>query len=135
MPDPAVNAESQLNQALQEWRRLAEAEGEAIQLCNWPLVSECQNALRDLQPRILEFSRSAREQWANLGSQRHGKQEALRQALGGLIEIESRNYARLTALRQTAMARLEQLETASRTLRQVHRSYAPKAPAAWSSFS
>ena len=130
-----MDAESQLASALTEWRRLAEAEGEGIRLSNWSLVSECQNALRELQPKILECSRSARKEWAGQGSRLRSKEESLRQTIGGLIEIESRNYARLTALRQTALARIEQLESTSRTLRQVQRSYAPDAKSAWTSFS
>jgi hypothetical protein len=130
-----VNAETQLQDALQEWQRLAEAEGEAIRVSNWALVAECQKALRDLRPKLNEFTRTAREEWASLGAQARSKQDALRLALGGLIEIESRNYARLTALRQSAESRLEQLESASRTLRQVRRSYSSAAPAAWTSFS
>ena len=130
-----MNAETQLHQTLQEWRRLAETEGQAISNCNWPLVAECQNALRNLQPKISEFTQTARQEWAGLGPQQRSRQDTLRQVIGGLIEIESRNYARLTALRQTAQSRLEQLESAGRTLRQVHRSYSPGTPAAWTSFS
>jgi hypothetical protein len=130
-----MNAETQLHQALQEWRRLAEVEGEAIRSRNWPLVAECQDALRDLQPNIDEFTRKARQEWAGLGSQQQSSLETLRQTLGGLIELESRNYARLTALRHGARTRLEQLESAGRTLRQVQRSYSPGTPAAWTSFS
>ena len=130
-----MQGETQLHQALQEWRRLAEAEGEAIHTCNWALVAECQHALRELQPTINQFTQTARQEWAGLGLEQRSRQDALRQTIGSLIQIESRNYARLTALRQTTQSRLEQLEAASRTLRQVHRSYAPGTPAAWSSFS
>ena len=85
-----MNAETQLQDALQEWQRLAEAEGEAIRVSNWALVAECQKALRDLRPKLNEFTRTAREEWASLGAQARSKQDALRLALGGLIEIESR---------------------------------------------
>ena len=51
-----MNATDDLTAAYQEWRRLAEAEGEAIRVCDWGLVSACQKALQLLQGRITRLS-------------------------------------------------------------------------------
>jgi ElaB/YqjD/DUF883 family membrane-anchored ribosome-binding protein len=130
-----MNADTQLHQVLQEWRRLAEAEGEAIRSCNWSLVAECQEALRALQHTVTQLRQTARETWTDSGAESRNRQEAFRQAVSALIEIESRNHAQLSALRQDAQSKISQLESASHTLRRVHRSYSPALPAAWTSFS
>jgi hypothetical protein len=130
-----MSAESHLRNAYQEWRRLAETEGEAIRDGNWPLVSDCQNALHHLQRQILGHAQQAKEEWTRLGADQVQKESSLRQVILELIEIESRNNRLLDEVRHTAQTRLEQLTQASHTLRQVQRSYAPAQPTAWSSLS
>jgi hypothetical protein len=60
-----MSADRDLQNSYREWRRLAEAEGEAIRAGNWMLVFDCQNVLRQLQPRIVR-QRLAREELAKL---------------------------------------------------------------------
>jgi hypothetical protein len=130
-----MSAENQLQDAYREWRRLAETEGDAIRNRNWPLVSDCQNALEQLQPQIVRFTQQAQEEWTRLGADRAGQEKSFRAMVAELIEIESRNKELLDQVRHEAQSRFGQLSQASHTLRQVQRSYAPAQPTAWTSFS
>ena len=130
-----MSADSQLRDAYKEWRRLAETEGEAIRSGNWLLVADCQNALQQLQPQILDHMQDAQEEWSRLGLDRAAKEKSFRAIVAELIEIERRNNASLDAARQASLAQFAQLEQAGRTLRQVQRSYAPPPSSAWTSFS
>jgi len=56
-----MSAGHELQNAYQEWRRIAEAEGEAMRQRNWPAVAECQNALEKLQPRIVQITNDTRQ--------------------------------------------------------------------------
>jgi hypothetical protein len=130
-----MSADNQLLNACNEWRRLAESEGEAIRARNWNLVADCQKALRQFQPLIARFACDAREEWTRLGPIREAKENSLRATIAELIEIETRNNALLDRLRETARAKIGQLEQAGRNLRQIHRFYARSFPASWSSVS
>ena len=130
-----MSADTQLQDAYQEWRRVAEAEGEAIRNNNWPLVHDCQAALQQLQPRIIRCTEEAQHEWTQLGLDRTTKEKDLRSVVTGLIELEWRNNALLNVLHQTAKSEMGELEQAGQNLRRVQRSYAPARPAVWSSFS
>jgi hypothetical protein len=130
-----MSADAQLQDAYQEWRRLAEAEGDAIRTSNWHLVHNCQNALQQLKPRIIRCTDAAQHEWTRLGVDRAAKEEDLRRIVTGLIELEWRNNAMLSILYQTAKVEMGELERAGHNLRRVQRSYAPARPAVWTSFS
>jgi hypothetical protein len=130
-----MSADNQLQNACKEWRRLAETEGEAIRSGNWLLVADCQNALQQLQPRITLDVQDARQEWARLGADRAAKEQFFRGMAAELLEIERQNNAALNAAKQAALAQFGQLEHATRTLHQVHRTYAPPQSPAWTSFS
>lgn len=130
-----MSAENHLQDAYREWRRLAETEGDAIRNRNWPLVSDCQNALQQLQLQIVRHTQQAQEEWTRLDVDRAEKEKSFRVMVLELIEIESRNNELLDQVRQVAQTRLGQLSQASHTLRQVQRSYAPAQPTGWTSFS
>ncbi len=125
---------NELQKAFREWHRLARAEGEAIRTGNWPLVADCQNALQQLQPRILRCLEEARQECARPGVDSH-ENEGIRTLIAELIEIENQNNALLHTLRGTLQTQLGQLEQSGHTLRQIQRSYAPARPPVWSSFS
>jgi len=129
-----MNADRDLHQACQEWRRLAEAEGEAIRAGNWLVVHDCQNALRDLQPRLSELNLQARQEWSRQGCEQE-KDKNLLTVIHSLIELERRNYTWLNVRREAARAHLDQLEQAGRDLKRIRHSYAPAQHATWSSFS
>ncbi|MFO1487716.1 MAG: hypothetical protein U1F65_04490 [Verrucomicrobiota bacterium] len=130
-----MSADHELNEAYQEWRRLAEAEGQAIQTCNWSLLSACQKALQNLQGRITTLSAAARAEWKKLGAAQKQREEQVNATIFQLIELEKRNNTLLKAIRETTHQRLEQLDRAGKNLKRVHRMYSSDAPVGWSSFS
>ena len=119
-----MNAERELHQMCEEWRRLAEAEGEAIRAGNWPFVDDCQQAMKKLQPRMLQ-----------LQTESTTDPHALRALAANLIEIESRNQTCLDARRAAVTEQLANLGETARKLKRLKRSYAPGAPATWTSLS
>jgi len=130
-----MSCEQQLEDAYQEWRRLAEAEGEAIRNRNWLVVADCQNALKRLQPEIIRRTDGAHAEWSRNGVNRESRENHVRGVITELIEIERRNGEWLDDARRVAQSQITQLEQAGATLRQIQRSYAPAPAAAWTSFS
>jgi hypothetical protein len=130
-----MNANCDLKESYREWRRLAEAEGEAIRAGNWMLVFDCQNALRQLQPRIARQSEAARLEWANLGLDSGTMEKDLNTIIHSLIELERRNNSLIHARRALGQEELAKLEMASLILKRIQRSYAPANSASWNSFS
>jgi hypothetical protein len=131
----SITADAALLEAYQDWRRLAELEGEAIGARDWTQVADCQNRLAALQPHIDRLTRQVREEWERSGLDRAEKENQLREIISGLIELETQNIAALTAAKQTARQRLDELDGARQNLRRVQRSYSPLRPAMWNSFS
>jgi hypothetical protein len=130
-----MNADRALQDAYQEWRRLAEAEGEAISAGHWTLLFDCQNALRRLQPLIIRRTAEARREWEQNGLDCREKENTLCTLVKSLIELERRNYSLLEDRRHTAEMELAKLEEASLALRRIQRSYAPARSSFWTSFS
>jgi hypothetical protein len=130
-----MTTDHELTAAYDEWRRLAEAEGQAIQTCNWGLLSACQSALKNLQERISKLSESARKEWKKLGAARVVKEKNLNATIHELIALEHRNSILLQAIRETAEQKLRELDGASRNLKRIHQSYTGQSAAAWTSFS
>ena len=129
------SGEAQLFEAYQEWRRLAELEGEAIQTHDWTLVADCQKKLSALQSRIIRLTNQARDEWRRTGADLTLKESNLRQTVSSLIELEMQNSSALTAARETTRAQLDQLDVARQNLKRVHRSYSTLGPAVLNSFS
>ena len=123
-----MNNDRDLKHSYQEWRRLAEAEGEAIRAGNWMLVFDCQNALRQLQPRIVRQTEAARREWAALRLAPQAMEYEVDTMIHSLIELESRNHSLINARRCLAQEELAKLEQASLTLRRIQRSYVPAVP-------
>jgi hypothetical protein len=130
-----MNTDRDLEHSYREWRRLAEAEGEAIRAGNWMLVFDCQNALRQLQPRIIRQTEAARQEWAALGLDAEAMECEMDTMIHSLIELESRNNSLIDARRCLAQEELAKLEQASLTLRRIQRSYAPTIPRLKSPFT
>ena len=123
-----MNSDRDLQHSYQEWRRLAEAEGEAIRTGNWMLVFDCQNALRQLQPRIIRQTEAARREWAALGLDPGAMECEMDSMIHALIELENRNNSLINTRRYLAQEELAKLEQASLTLRRIQRSYVPAVP-------
>jgi hypothetical protein len=130
-----MSASHELEADYQEWQRLAEAEGAAIRAGNWLEACDCQNALKSLQPRIIEHTASAQQEWADDTSARTLTEENLRNIVSQLIELERRNYSLLDSRMHSARAEMNKLDLANHTLNRIQRSYAPSRPPGWSSFS
>jgi hypothetical protein len=130
-----MNADRDLQDSYREWRRLAEAEGEAIRARNWMLVFDCQNALRRLQPRIIHQTEAAHQEWIARGLDPEVMENNLKATIHPLIELECRNISLIDARKKLAQEELTKLEQASLTLRRVHRSYVPPSSSRWTSFS
>lgn len=130
-----MNAETALSEAYQEWRRLAETEGEAIRAGDWGLLAASQRALEHLRDRITKLTDAAKTEWAQLGENFSGKEKNFRAVVSELIQLERHNMTLLAAVRQSFELRRAQLNQAGRNLRRIQRSYAPPRPAIWNSFS
>lgn len=130
-----MSAERDLRAAYREWKRLAQAEGEAIRCANWGLLAACQNALEQLRERITRLMPAVHQEWADTRANRAERQEEINVILRGLIEIARRNQILLTGLREAAQARLKNLGEAGKNLKQLRRSYGSSTLTTWSSFS
>src|SRR5262249_35436155 len=130
-----MTAEQDLQNAYLEWRRLAEAEGEAIRAGNWMLVCDCQSALKKLQPAIIRLTGEAQAEWSSPDVDRTAKENNLRATVTSLIELERRNNSLLDTRRQPPRAVWQHSRAPPRGLRRVQRSYAPGGRSDWNSFS
>ncbi len=124
-----MNADRALRESYNEWRRLSEAEGDAICAGNWMLVFACQGALRRLQPLITHRKGEAWQEWARTGLNCQEKEKELSQIVTSLIELERRNRCLLETRRRAAQTELARLDEAGLALRRIQHSYAA-APAA-----
>jgi hypothetical protein len=130
-----MNAEPALREAYREWRRLAVAEGDAIRARNWGLVSDCQQALRQLQTRITELNNSTRNEFHPAMPPSLERKQPLGTIVMQLIEIGRRNQARLKEVRETARREAAAREQTARNLRRLQRSYGAPRPPAWTTVS
>jgi len=122
-------------EAYREWRRLAEAEREAIKASDWSLLSAFQKALENIYRQISKLSSAAREEWAQSGCDRAAKEKLLDATIRELLVLGRGNQALLNGVREAAQARLKQLDQAGLNLQRIKHSYGFTPPPAWSSFS
>lgn len=120
-----MNAERELVRAYSEWRRLAEAEGKAIQSRNWLLLADCQRAIQDFQKLVSRLTLEARDEWKRAGQDLPEKEKKIQTIVNELIAITRRNHERLLAARSAAQERLAEISTARSNLNRLKRSYAP----------
>jgi hypothetical protein len=116
----------ELHALYQQWRRLTEEEGHGIEAGDWNQVEQCQSGKARLQPRIVEVSQ-------RVESAVHQRQ--FYQVVAQLIELERANRSRLDARHDDAETRRQELDRATRHLRQLHQSYVPPVRANWQSYS
>ena len=124
-----MSAESDLREAYREWRRLAQAEGQAIRAANWSLLSACQKALALLREHITTLLPKVQQEWTE------ARQEEINDILRGLIDLARRNQILLRGLREAAQAKLLTLNEAGKNLKQLRRSYGQTSLSTWQSFS
>jgi len=130
-----MNAETALAEAYQEWRRLAETEGDAIRTGNWGLLAASQRALEHLRERITSLTVDTKQEWVRFGADISAKERKFREVIAELLQLERQNSTLLTAVRESVKSRLDVLEQTGRNLRKIHRSYVPQRQAVWTSFS
>jgi hypothetical protein len=124
-----------LVEAYQDWRHLAELEGEGIRTRDWTLVTDCQKKLSALQSRIIRLTNKARDEWHQKGADLASKENGLRQTVSSLIELEMQNSSSLAATKETTRAQMNELDVARQNLKRVHRTYSQTGSGAWNSFS
>ena len=127
-----MNAEAELLHAYREWRRLAEAEGQAIEMRDWTLLADCQKAIEDFQKLVGALNTEARHEWERTGQDCDKKEAILRVFRHELVAITQRNQRLLQAAQAEAQNKLNDLNEAGRNLKLLQRSYAYGADSAWS---
>jgi hypothetical protein len=130
-----MNAHQDLLELFQEWRTLTETEGQAIRSATWPEVNRCQDAKFHLQSRLMMAHESLQAERLARGLDPVTYDPPYRQVVAELIRLEQRNSEWLADQYQQAERQNQDLARTSRNLRQVHRAYAPGAPAHWHSYS
>ena len=121
-----MTSAEELHALYEQWRQLSRSEGEAIRVAAWTQVEHCQQAKAQLQPRISEVA-------ARHDAEAYERE--FRPVIAALIQLEKQNREVLQAQRQVARHQKDELDQASRHLRQIHRSCVPPAPAHWQSYS
>jgi hypothetical protein len=130
-----MSAFQELNGLYQEWRRLSEAEGEAIRRGEWPAVEQCQEAKYKLQSCITMATEVYQSDLAHPGGDPLDYDRQFRGIVADLIQLEERNGKWLEDQKRQAREQLEELARTSSNLRLVRRAYASGRSAAWSSYS
>jgi hypothetical protein len=118
-----MSVEDILIEAYREWRRLAEAEGEAIRTCNWSLCAACQKALQHLRDRITALMPGLRAEWSQSGCNRAAKQQSLDETIHELIHLERDNQTLLQSIREATQTKLKQFGDARFKLKKLRRTY------------
>lgn len=127
-----MTPEIQLDRALDEWERLATAEGEAISARDWTALATSQNAIQDLQPQVTLHLAQLRA----TPTDEHAIVETRFCARASrLLEIARQNAAMLQEAYRTAQSQLSHSRQTARALRTIRASCSPVEPAGWTSFS
>lgn len=123
-----MSAPAPLANLISEWRRLTDAESEAIGTQAWLQLLEVQAAKAGLQTAILLWEReNAPSSLADFPS--------LRPLLGELIGLESRNRERLARVHAEARAERASLERSRRDLRRLQGSFTSRTSPGWETYS
>ena len=132
---PSMSAFQELSRLYQEWRRLSEAEGEAIRRQEWPVVEDCQGAKYKLQSVITMATELYLADLAHPGGDPADYDRQFRGIVAELIQLEERNGQWLEDQKRRAREQQEELARTTASLRQVRRAYASGKAAAWTSYS
>ena len=118
----------------EEWKALTLNEARAIQHSDWEETLLLQGAKRELQPRILRWTEHARASCED-DHQKQTLDGAIRQVVNALIWLERENSALVKDRLASCKDSRQQLDQASKRLRQVHQSYVPARAAVWTQYS
>lgn len=126
-----MNPETDLMDAYQRWRHWSQVEGLAICAEDWPKVTECQQAKRELQPIILRCTDHALSGVIN----RAEFHQRIRPVVHELISLENHNSEILSRKKEDVSFQMEELDRSTRNLRRVQGCYATAPSAQWHSYS
>jgi hypothetical protein len=121
----AISSTKELQDLFREWRRLAEAEGDAIRTGNWSLAGDCQRALAKLRSGLDRLRRPADASSQGQTEDPGICSDYLRHEFNCLIQIERQNLATLEVRRAKLSDLLAQADKSRRILRQLRSSYSP----------
>jgi len=117
-----VNTERDLFEACREWRRLAEAEGEAIRTGNWGLCAACQKSLQHLRERMSALLPAVRAEWRQ-AQDRTARMQAFDDTVYQLLKLERRNHTLVQAVRAATHNKLQQINQTKIKLRRLRQAY------------
>ena len=119
----------------ERWRELGAAETAGIHAGDWRKIERAQAAKQALQPQIDEQIRAFRQEVERASGDWRKAGSALKTILDELTQLELRNRDLLQAKMQEVRFVRDDLQRASRNLRQVQRAYATESDAIWHSYS
>jgi hypothetical protein len=130
-----TDAERNLFELLDRWRRLSVAEGQAITSSDWSRLERLQEEKRLLQPDVTLVNNLLQDELNRLGSVGESAQKRFRALAAGLLALERENDAALAAQQEDCRQQQSELAQTSRTLRRVHGAYVQPGSAGWHSYS
>jgi hypothetical protein len=131
----STDAENAVLKALGEWRRLVEAEGQAILTRNWRALRDCHLSLQELQGDLSVQTQAARQIWRQLGPEGQKRHETFRSIILELTDLHHRNKAWLGSRKEQVARQINQLDSTNSNLRRIRHSYASSGQAEWSSLA
>ena len=129
-----MQAVEELWKTYQDWKRLTEEEGTAIQRSHWYEVHSAQQQKRALQTDIVRLTDEIK---ANFRNAREEKKfdTRLRGIVNELILLETQNNLKVQACIASAQEKTSSLEATANRLRQVHTRYVPPRDPIWQNLS
>ena len=124
-----MNSREQIASLLQEWGRLTEAEGKAIEAGSWNNLANAQADKRSLQGRLSELL--ANEESFSGGDFKSDFKLEVRR----LLSMEAQNAGLLSKAFEKLREIQGGLEKTARNLRRVQGSYGMKREGVWNSYS
>jgi hypothetical protein len=124
----------ELWKAYQDWKRLTEQEGTAIQRSQWFEVESAQAQKRLLQAEIVRLSDQVKAS-VNSSSQQEQFNSRLRGTVNELILLETQNNVKIQAMMSAADDQRRNLLLTANRLRQVHNRYVPAREPLWENLS
>jgi len=124
----------ELWKAYQDWKRLTEQEGTAIQRSQWFEVQSAQARKRLLQTDIIRLTDQIKAS-VNSSVEQEQFDSRLRGTVNELILLETQNSAKVQAMMSAAEDQRRNLLLAAQRLRQVHSRYVPARDPLWENLS
>ena len=120
------NLVARLHHLVREWRRLAEAEGDAIRTGNWALAQDCQREQAQLRSAIERLDNEVQAERRPQTTQE--LRSWVREEFAGLIEVEKQNLAWVELHREKLTERVLAAEKSRGNLRKLRLSYSSADP-------